>query len=307
MLNEKLEETRLKLQEALQGGELKDIASAFPDPPEQLTAWSQQYWHNRAFTPEFEQRLQSANTQSPDAVPGHRLLLIRNSLATLDRLPGLPVDDAVKSLMCDEYQAFAAGDPEWHHLYNPKEYSFRALLGISIGQRFRAGLLDWEDAGFPRSWLLRVPRKDLPGTLWHLLTRMKGFKPFWFPHNAFLRGRIQFMREREWEASLLLMAKSMRLQPHIKGILTGSWFYAPETHRVTPHLAWTTRIFLENGAFMTNTGLADPGAGFLQGAKDRQALYESGEYRPTETILLWPRDRILRWLERRLSVSGKSR
>jgi hypothetical protein len=107
------------------------------------------------------------------------------------------------------------------------------------------------------------------------------------------------MRERDWDASILLMAKSIQLQPGIKGILTGSWFYSPETHRVTPHLAWTTRIFLDNGAFMTDIGPAQPDAGFQQGSTHRQELYLSGQYKPTETILLWPRKDILAWLEKR--------
>ncbi len=299
MLNEKIEQTRLVLSEALESEDLKSLSRDFPEGADELVAWSLEFWKTRAFSPDVASRLAIADSQSGGLLLPYRLLLVRNSLNSLGRLQASGVDEAVKSLMCDEYQAFAGADPEWNHLLDPKEYSYRALLGISVCERFRAGLLDWEEAGFPKSWLAKLPRKDLLSTLHHLLFRMGGFKPFWFPHNAFLRGRVQFMREREWEQSLLLMARSMKLQPHIKGILTGSWFYAPETHRVTPHLSWTTRIFLENGALMTNRGLADPSSGFLQGAKDRQALYESGEYRPTETILLWPRENIMRWLDDR--------
>ncbi len=299
MVKNKIEQTRIAVSLALSKGVLQAAAQHFPEAPAQVAAWSLDFWNRKQFSPELESRLQTADLLDPVSHPAYRALLLLNSLWSLDRMESLPVDDAVKLLMCDEYAAFAADDPDWFFFYDPKEYSFRALLGISICQRFRAGLLDWEVAGFPRSWLLKVPRKDFVRTAWHLVVRMKGFKPFWFPHNAFLRGKVQFMREREWEASLLLMAKSMRLQPEIKGILTGSWFYAPETHRVTPHLRWTTRIFLENGAWMTNRGPADPDAGFLQGAKDRQALYEAGKYRPTETILLWPRNRILQWLRNR--------
>jgi hypothetical protein len=299
MPKETTEKTKLVLSAALESEDFKRLSAAFPEGPEEVESWSLEFWKTRQFPSAIAERLSAANRGNPGDFLPYRFLLLRNSLHSLRCLEEWPVDDEVKVLMCNEYRAFAVADPEWLHFFDPAEYSFRALLGISIGKRFRAGLLDWEDAGFPRSWFPRIPRKDLLPTLYHLLFRMGGLKPFWFPHNAFLRGRVQFMREREWEASLLLMAKSMKLQPEIKGVLTGSWFYAPETHKVTPHLAWTTRIFLENGAFMTNTGPADPKAGFMQGAKDRQALYEKGEYRPTETILLWPRKNIMRWLENR--------
>lgn len=297
MSNQKIIDTKLALSAALGRDDLKAFSDDVRFSPEVLIAGSIEFWDKRAFPAQLANALTEVERKSGSKLHTYRGLLISNSLYSLERLDGLPVDESVKSLMCDEYRSFADFDEAWNHFFDPAEYTFRALLGISICKRFRAGLLDWEEAGFPRSWLAKVPRADLFPTLRHLLFRMGGFKPFWFPHNAFLRGRVQFMREREWEQSLLLMARSMELQPHIRGVLTGSWFYAPETHRVSPHLAWTTRIFLENGAYMTNTGLADPGAGFLQGAKDRQALYESGEYRPTETILLWPRKDILQWLK----------
>ena len=299
MLKEKIEQTRIVLSQALGNDDLRPLSEDFPEEADELVDWSRKFWKVRVFPPDLASRFATVDLATGARFLPYRFLLIRNSLHSLRRLEALPVDEAVKLLMCDEYKAFATADPEWNHLLDPKEYSFRSLLGISVCERFRAGLLDWEDAGFPKSWLAQLPRKDLLKTLHHLLFRMGGFKPFWFPHNAFLRGRVQFMREREWEQSLLLMARSMKLQPHIKGILTGSWFYAPETHQVTPHLAWTTRIFLENGALITNRGLADPKAGFLQGAKDRQEMYDRGEYRPTETILLWPRKDILQWLEHR--------
>lgn len=278
---------------------MRRLRATLPASSSELLAWSATFWETRQFPSGAANRLAAADQGAPGEFLPYRYLLLTNSLHSLERLAQLPVDDAVKQLMCDEYSAFALAEPDWLHLFNPNEYSFRALIGISLCRRFRAGLLDWEDAGFPRSWFGRLPRKDLLRTLHFLLFRMHGRTRLWFPHNAFLRGKVQFMREREWEASLALMAKSMQLQPEIRGIITGSWFYSPETHRVTPHLSWTTRIFLENGALMTDIGPADPGAGFIQGSKEREQLYRSGQYRPTETILLWPRKNILDWLRNR--------
>ncbi len=295
----KIEQTKEALSSALQSDEMRPLQAFLPKSSSELLAWSATFWDTRKFPAAAASQLHAADQSSPPKHLPYRYLLLSNSLLSLERLRELPLDDGVKQLMCDEYSAFASADPEWLHLFDPKEYSFRALVGISLCRRFRAGLLDWEDAGFPRSWFARLPRKDLLRTIRFLLFRMGGRQHFWFPHNAFLRGKVQFMREREWEASLLLMAESMRLQPQIKGIITGSWFYSPETHRVTPHLGWTTRIFLENGALMTNIGPADPGAGFIQGSKEREQLYQSGQYRPTETILLWARKDVLNWLTNR--------
>jgi len=296
-LEETIDQTKALLSASLKEGELQGVAAELRATQEEISSWAKALWKAHTFPETAANRLAAADRLFPGTYAAYRFLLINNSLRSLDELAQLPVDNSVKILMCKEYQFFTSADPDWLHLFKPTEYSYRAFTGISLSERFHAGLLDWEETGFPRSWFTKVPRKDLLVVFHYLLFRMGGLRPFWFPHNAFLRGKIQMMREREWEASLLLMAKSMKLQPQIKGILTGSWFYCPNTHRITPHLAWTTRIFLENGALMTNIGPADPKAGFLEGARGRQELYESGQYRPTETILLWPRENILHWLE----------
>ena len=307
MLNDKVAQTQALLNASLDSDELQRLSSKLQASGEEIAAWSEEFWKSGAFPTEIAARLAAANDSQgdPGRFPAYRYVVVRNSLRSLETLAELPVDEGVKSLMCDEYSAFAAGDADWLHFFDPRAYSFRALVGISLCRRFRAGLLDWETAGFPRSWFLRLPRRDVLRTAWFLLFKMRGRRPLWFPHNAFLRGKVQFMREREWQASLLLMAKSMQLQPGVYGILTGSWFYCPDTHRVTPHLGWTTRIFLENGALMTNTGPAEEGAGFLQGAPERERLYRAGEYRPTETILLWPRRKILEWMGNQSTLGPK--
>ena len=303
-LKDEIDRTKNLLSAALKTGELKGVSAALNATQEEISSWARTLWTTFHFPEPVAARLAATDQLFPGTYATYRFLLVHNSLRSLDQLESLPIDDSVKLLMCAEYQHFASPDADWLHRLNPAEYSYRAFTGMSLLKRFPAGLMDWEESGFPRRWFAKVPRKDVLPALRYLVFRMGGLRPLWFPHIAFLRGKVQMIREREWEASILLIAKSMKLQPQIRGILTGSWFYCPSTHRVSPHLSWTPRIFLENGAFMTNIGPADLKAGFLEGAKGRQELYESGQYWPTETILLWPRKNILQWLENHASESG---
>ena len=74
-----------------------------------------------------------------------------------------------------------------------------------------------------------------------------------------------------------------------------SWYHSPETIRVSPHLAWTNRTPTENGALLTDIGPANPEDGFLVGSRERQQLFEAGQYRPTTGLLIWPRQELLAW------------
>lgn len=226
-----------------------------------------------------------------------RWILLRNASRSLGRLPEQPVLDVVKEKLCREFQFFAQPLAAWIRQFDPPGYCYEIFTKMARLERFPAGLLDFEESGFPSSWLARVPRRDLLPLVRFLAFEMKGRGPYLFPHFAAPRGRI-LMREREWNQSILWIVRSMAMQPKIKGILSSAWFYCTETHRVTPHLRFAIEIFQQHGAFVTNIGLADRRAGFLEGSTERQHLYESGAYRPMETIVLWPRKNALAWAAR---------
>ena len=91
------------------------------------------------------------------------------------------------------------------------------------------------------------------------------------------------------------MACSMELQPDIKGLVASSWFRSPDTHRVSPHLAWVNTVVVENGGFAAVRGKADPNCGVFVRSQTRRQLYERGEFTPTIGLVLWPRKAMLRW------------
>jgi hypothetical protein len=89
----------------------------------------------------------------------------------------------------------------------------------------------------------------------------------------------------------------MAMQPEVKGLLVASWYHSEETIRVSPHLAWTNRTPAAHGAIITHIGPAGAGDGFLVGSPDRRRLFETGDYRPTVGLVIWPRRNLLAWAE----------
>lgn len=91
------------------------------------------------------------------------------------------------------------------------------------------------------------------------------------------------------------MAQSLALHPEVKGILTESWLHSPETFRISPHLAWLNRPFLNHGGLVVEIGTASEASGVFTGSRERKRLYDEGKFRPTTAMAIWPRAAVLDW------------
>jgi hypothetical protein len=177
---------------------------------------------------------------------------------------------------------------------------------MSLLERFPAGRLDWETSGIPRGWLAKIPRRDVPRVLRAIATQVGGFKPVAFTHLAFLQNPFVTLKETEVKASFLRVARCLALRPELRAIVSEAWFYSAETQRVCPHLRWTTELIEENGGILTNLGKSPEDAGFLVGSRERRKLYESGEYKPNQGVIIWPRPAVLKWLAKRADAADVS-
>jgi hypothetical protein len=227
-----------------------------------------------------------------------RYLLLRSAESALPLVAALPVDDAIKSLIYREFEFFATPGRGFEALFDLTNYSFTAMAKIATLRRFPAGQLDWEVSGLPRSWLLKVPRKKVPGLLNFVVVHMKGFSPAFFTHVARHRPGRLVVLEKEFKKSYYRIVKSMELQPAVKGILSSSWFYSPEIGRVSPHLDWMPRFFERNGGWVSTMGTAPHNSGVFSRSPERMKSFEDKEFTPKLGLVLWPRRAALEWTRR---------
>jgi hypothetical protein len=225
-----------------------------------------------------------------------RLLIMREQLKALPRLASLPVSDDVKRLFCEECQYVAA--PPRGAVFDAVRGSFVALCEVATLRRFPAGQLHWNVSGLPRSWLLKVRGRARLTLLAWVATRLRGFRPVFFPHlNAHRKSRW-VLTEQESNRSYYRMAQSMMHQPDVKGLVASSWLHSPDTFAVSPHLSWMNQTFLDNGGLVVIMGPADPDCGVLSRSPERKKLYEAGLFKPTTGLILWPRRDMLAWAVR---------
>jgi hypothetical protein len=227
-----------------------------------------------------------------------RFLLLRAAERVLGSIVDLPVACSVKTLFCEEFEFFAAPDKRRAPLLTLGTPTFSASCELVSLRRFPAGQLHWNVSGLPRRMLARIPVRDLPRTLRFVATKMKGFSPTFFSHvNGLRRNRFVWLEE-ESNRAYARMAESLHYQPRILGLVTMSWFHDPGISEVSPHLAWTNRVILENGGLVVSAGLASVSEGAIENNRERQVAYEKREYSPRLGLVLWPRDAMLGWLAR---------
>jgi hypothetical protein len=64
---------------------------------------------------------------------------------------------------------------------------------------------------------------------------------------------------------------------------------------VRARLAWVNTVVQDNGGFVAVRGLAHPDCGVLVRSPTRRRLYESGVFKPTIGLVIWPRQPLLEW------------
>jgi hypothetical protein len=223
-----------------------------------------------------------------------QLLVIRTALHYLPRVAALPVCASVKVMLCEEIRGWTMGEAFAATPLRIGTHRFVDYCMLASHRRFPAGQFDWVRSGLPLSYLLGVRLWALPRVLLVTATQLRGRSPVFFSHYGY-RRLGEPLSEVEANRSYHRMARSMALQPDIKGFVASAWFRSPDTHRVSPHLAWVNAVVLANGGSVAVHGPADPDCGVFARSATRRRLYETGAFSPTLGLVIWPRDAMLKW------------
>jgi hypothetical protein len=237
--------------------------------------------------------------------PFERKLLLDQALVALPQIPTLPVDETVKQLFCKEIMFMAQPSEDALPKFAVNVYTFVAMARLVFLQRFPAGHYHWEVSGFPKSWFPRIPMRLLPRTVRFLLLESRGLKPWFVSHMRGTGPGNPFLVESEFRKSFFRMALALEKQPEIQAVMAQSWLHSPETHRVSPHLAFLNNIFLEAGGIITDLGPAGEEDGFATGNKQRAELYRSGQYKPTIGLAVCSRSQMIDWATKHTEMVGR--
>lgn len=214
---------------------------------------------------------------------------------TFPRIETLSVYEPVKSLMRTEFEYYTSPPKPGSEPIAIGTHAFAVACKTIALSRFPAGPLDWEISGFPRSWFLKIKPGDLPRVLTFLLYRVRGLAPLFFIHVARSPKKRSLVIEKEVLRSYYRIARSLELQPKVKGILASAWFHDPAALEHYPHLEWLNRPYSEAKGLIVMGGPAPADSGFMDGNEERKERYLKGEIRFRMGIALWPRAAAIQW------------
>lgn len=139
------------------------------------------------------------------------------------------------------------------------------------------------------------------------LGRMGGFWPMYELH--FDRRLIGEFNEAGYTALYLRLADLLAINPHVRGVVSNSWWHDPRLAEISPELAFIGHHPESAGARIFR-GSETPAAtaDATRFAPRRTALYKAGEYCPRVHLLAWARRDVLAWAERyRATAERESR
>lgn len=226
-----------------------------------------------------------------------RCVVLQAATIGLQALAGAPLPNSVKLRIADEMQGLVSAPASALAHCGLGTAAFERLCRIATLRRFPAGVFEWEVSGIPRSYCIETAIADWPRVAAFVAWHMKGFGPVFFSHLG-ARSLGRPLEEGEANRSYYRMAMALQRQPEVLGFGACSWFRAPSTHRVSPRLAWVSKVFQENGGLVVDAGLDGPNSGALYRSATRRALYEAGTWQPRRGLVMWPRDAMLAWAAR---------
>jgi hypothetical protein len=222
-----------------------------------------------------------------------RRALLDAATASAAVVPDLPVPESVKTLIATEFSFMATSDGAAFSAHCAGIGRYERLWQIAILRRFPAGQFEWEVSGISRSDVIRVGFGAMPVVLWFIARWMGGFGPVFSHLNP--RRSNRSLLELEANRSYYRMARALELQRHVRGFAACSWFRSPATHRVSPHLAWISAVVVNNGGLVAEAGADRVDSGVLARSATRRRLYETGQFKPTRGLVMWPRDAMIAW------------
>jgi hypothetical protein len=227
--------------------------------------------------------------------------VLQACLVALPRLASLPIDETITLHFCATLRDLAKGG--WARPRNIRHDSdpFEELAKLVTVRRFHAGQSSFDIMAIPRNWLLRVHPLAVPGVLHEMLFGMGGLDPVIMPHLCHWRANPMMLLRKENDSAMLRIARTVELQPRIKGLAASSWLYSMCIGEISPHLAWVRNFYVDNGAYLVDMNLAPKRAGFMTGSNLRRRQYAEGKFRPRETLVLWRRQDLLAWAAKQTS------
>ena len=174
-------------------------------------------------------------------------------------------------------------------------------LAISRLKLYPCGpvLLD-EFSGIPKRIFLKNNIAHLCLLTRFFLTKLHGFRPCYELHmHAPLRKNFD---ADGWIECNLNIAELLKMNPDIRGVFCGSWWYDPQLEKISPRLSYLRTLPAQNGALLFHVAQdTNAATGSIEQSVTRRRLFNAGDYIPEIYMMVWPRNNLIQWANRQIA------
>ena len=230
----------------------------------------------------------------PEKIPVfHKIVMLELMHQFPIRSKSINVPDSIVEVFQSEFhRIFNLIEQDSLYVFDWTNDFFAKDMGICTFRLIPAGAQLIEVSGLPRSVLVR----DLPKifkNLWYFVFNLRGAKPLYEIHTH--SGNLSDFNQDGWNRCYVRIGELLALNPSIKGIQGGSWFYDPKLAAISPRLEYLRSVPCVNGArffFIRDEGEK---SNALAKSESRTKLFESGKYRPRAFLLVWGRAELIEY------------
>jgi hypothetical protein len=132
-----------------------------------------------------------------------------------------------------------------------------------------------------------------------IVTELRGIKPLYIGHlDTNDPNFIKEMNPEGLEKAYLRMAELLKRNKAVKGYFGTSWMLDPQLDKINLRHQYTRKMVLDNGGKLYYKGPSKSALrNSLAKSKTRRRLYKEGKYTPTNYVIVWSRQKLLRWAE----------
>lgn len=257
---------------------------------------------DRQFTASaFVRAVHALEQSAGPCVRAHTLQLLLGRLVRENRekIENLPYPESVQTLVRDEFYRIekecleGAGD-----LWDLRTHQRRCDFRIACFGRIPVGPEHLEIDGLPRSLIYCGGMVQAARFLQTVLTT-GGHRPFFVLHLAYGIEPAAFTfvyNKLAQETMFHRVAECLRMNHHIKGVMSAGWLLDPKLADVSPHLSYLREGCMASGAALFRF-VNDPEVEQMATANSphRRRLHEAGKYVPETYMVVWPRTSLIEW------------
>jgi hypothetical protein len=154
-------------------------------------------------------------------------------------------------------------------------------------------------SSIPRGFLFKNNLSQLFRGSFFSLMKTNGFKPVYEMHtDSNDPDLLELFTSDGWLLFYKDICKSLIENRKIKAIYGTSWFFDPNLKKISPRLSYLLDLPLAHGAELFYIGPSESARkSALATSSKRLSMFSSGEYQPTDYMVVWARKDILKWFK----------